>query len=162
LPTTVPRDFAVEHQPNTGVHESPEAELVARATRMQHVTEGTAAVALNINGRITALEGDVKAVKTTLAGQDRELAAIKAGVSTTNRLIGPIAEMAAGRAGLDHAVIKARIEVDAAHQKDEIDKTTQKRERVTITWRTVSAAVIAMLGMGGLGAAIHAWLSGAR
>jgi hypothetical protein len=168
----VPREFALDHEPITGVHPNqPELELIARTTRTQHVTEGIAAQTLalgaktldigtrvnRVEARVVGLATDIDGVKADVsqlhaarAVDSQKLDVIQASLNAQDKLLAPLAQVAASAAALTHTKIRADIDIDAAQvqaatqvgaaQKiDSIDKRKQWRERVTRIFAIVSS-----------------------
>jgi hypothetical protein len=160
----VPQDFAIGAAPITNVGLPADVELAARVRRTQHATESVAATSITINSRLTAVELDVKAVKSSLTAQDKELATIKTGVETTNRLIGSVVDVAKSKITVEHDVLRAQVELGTAQQVDKLDQGKQLRERETVRYTTrqkvVGALVAAILGA--LGWIAHALIAGAH
>lgn len=160
----VPREFAIDHDPITGVHNQPEVELIARATRTQHVTEGIAAKTLDIGTRVNRVEARVVGLATDIDGvkgdvsqlhaareeDTRKLDVIQASLNAQDKLLAPLAQVAASAAVLTHTKIRADIDIDAAQEQatvkvataqklDKLDKQKQRRERITKVFAIVSS-----------------------
>jgi hypothetical protein len=168
----VPREFAIDHDPITGVHPNqPELELIARTTRTQHVTEGIAAQTLalgaktldigtrvnRVEARVVGLATDIDGVKADVtqlhaarAVDSQKLDVIQASLNAQDKLLAPLAQVAASAAALTHTKIRADIDIDSAQEKaaiqvgaardiDVLDKKKQWRERVTKIFAIVSS-----------------------
>lgn len=161
----VPREFAIDHEPITGVHNNqPELELIARATRTQHVTEGIAAKTLDIGTRVNRVEARVVGLATDVDGvkadvsqlhvaravDSQKLDVIQASLNAQDKLLAPLAQVAASAAALTHTRIRADIDIDAAQEQaavqvgaakklDTLDQKKQWRERVTKIFAIVSS-----------------------
>lgn len=126
----VPLEFS-GHEPNTGVHNLPELELLARAKRTQHVTEGVAAVTLSLGSRLGAVEGDLGAVKASVA-------TVQASLDAQDKYLRPLVDLVVSKTTVEHTKTKATIEIDAAKQLEQVDIRT--------TWREVVKTVLAIVG----------------
>lgn len=142
----VPQDFLIGHEVNTGVHALPEDELLSRAKRIQHVTEGTLTQSLESGVRtlrtervVGLMKHDVETLKTQVKtvsdGQIKlekaqaEHAGAITGLATKveerfnaqDLYLAPLVQLATSNALTGHAVIKAQVEVGAAQETAQIE-----------------------------------------
>lgn len=137
-----PQDFASI----TGVdHPTLEAELVARAKRTQHVTEGIAANTLSFAGRLSVVEKDLGAVKVSVDS-------VKASLDAQDKYLKPLVDVLVSKETVEHTKTKATIEIDTVKQVDEVKEKDARRERWTLSYRNVSTFAAPLL------AALAAWL----
>lgn len=148
----VPNEFRVGHEVNTGVHELAEDELLARAKRIQHVTEGSLVQNLEsgarmlrteravgvIKGDVDALKVDIKGVRDAQGKLDKAQAehasaisgldtVVKARFDAQNQLLAPLVQLATSNAIAGHAVIKAQVEIGAAQETAQIEVGAAKQ-----------------------------------